>query len=208
MISHLLAISGGGMLLSILIGLRAPKWWLAGLLVGAGAALSAAVLTLGSEGGWEFRSAMRLGGETIHLQLDALSAFFLALLGVIGGTGAVYGLQYWRERAHPCSAGVGRVWWSVLVLGLGLVLVSANGLHFLIAWELFTLAAYFLVTLNRRSEVVRASGWLYLGASHVAAVFLFGFFSMLAAKTGGWDLGPMRDRAELAPLFWTALVGF
>ncbi|HXJ55295.1 MAG TPA: proton-conducting transporter membrane subunit [Verrucomicrobiae bacterium] len=208
MISPLLAISSAGMLLSIVIGLRAPRWWLAGLLVGASAALSAAVLTLASEGAWEFRSAMRLGGEAIHLQLDALSALFLALLGVIGGAGAVYGQQYWRERAHPCSGGVGRVWWSVLVLCLGLVLVSANGLHFLIAWELFTLAAYFLVTLNRHSQVVRDSGWLYLGASHVAALFLFGFFSMLAAKTGGWDLGPMRDRAELQPLFWLAIVGF
>jgi hydrogenase-4 component B len=37
---------------------------------------------------------------------------------------------------------------------------------------------------------------------------LFAFFASLSAITGSWDLGPMRDRAELAPLFWLALIGF
>ncbi|HUK84112.1 MAG TPA: proton-conducting transporter membrane subunit [Verrucomicrobiae bacterium] len=157
---------------------------------------------------WEWQPGIVIGGEQIHLRLDAMSALFLALLGVVGGMGAVYGREYWSERAHPRSAGASRVWWNVLVLCLGLVLVSANGLHFLIAWELFTLAAFCLVTLNRRSKVVRDSGWLYLGASHVAALFLFAFFALLAAQTGGWELGPMRDRTELSPLFWLALVGF
>jgi len=204
----LLAISGAGMLLSILVAVRAPKAWLAGVSVGAAAALGAAARTLASGAVWELRSDWRLGGETVHLRLDAVSALFLALLGVIGSLGAVYGREYWNERAHPRSARAGRVWWSALLLGLGLVLLSANGLHFLIAWELFTLAAYFLVTLNRRSKIVRDAGWLYLGASHVAALFLFAFFARLATQTGSWELGPVRERAELAPLFWLALVGF
>jgi hydrogenase-4 component B len=95
-----------------------------------------------------------------------------------------------------------------MLLWLGLVLVAANGLHFLIAWELFTLSAYFLITLNRRPREVRAAGWLYLAASHTATLALFAFFALLAARTGGWDLGPMRQHAELAPLFWLALFGF
>src|SRR5690606_32784369 len=101
-----------------------------------------------------------------------------------------------------------RAWWSALVLGLGLVLINANGLHFLIAWELFTLSAYFLVTLDRRSREARSAGWLYLGASHVAALCLFAFFGILAARTGSWDLGPMRENPALAPVFWLALIAF
>ena len=208
MVSLLLATAAMGMLLSILLGSRAPKAWFAGVLVGAGTAFGAAVLTLVSGEVWRLHSGVRVGGEFIHLQLDALSALFLALLGVIGSLGAWYGREYWSEAAHPRSAGAGRAWWSVLVLCLGLVLVAANGLHFLMAWELFTLAAYFLVTLSRHSRVVRDAGWLYLVASHVAVLSLFAFFGMLAARTGGWELCPMRDRVELAPLFWFALVGF
>ena len=39
-------------------------------------------------------------------------------------------------------------------------------------------------------------------------IFLFAFFALLAARTGSWELGPMREHPELAPLFWLALVGF
>lgn len=157
---------------------------------------------------WDWRSEIIVGGEVVQLHLDAVSALFLALLGLVGGAGAVYSREYWTERAHPRSAQMGRVWWSVLLLCLGLVLVASNGLHFLMAWELFTLAAYFLVTLDRQRSEVRAAGWLYLAASHVAALCLFAFFTMLAVRTGSWELGSMRDRGDLAPLFWLALAGF
>ena len=133
---------------------------------------------------------------------------FLALLCLVGGIGALYGHEYWTDRAHPRSARLGRVWWGGLVLCLGLVLITANGLHFLIAWELFTLCAYFLVTLDRQRQGVRAAGWLYLAASHVSALCLFAFFTLLAARTGSWDLAAMRERSDLVPLFWLALVGF
>lgn len=208
MIELLLTISGAGLLASVLLGMRAPKCWLAGVLVGTISAFGAAAVTLDLGVTWEFRGAATLGGEVIHLRLDALSALFLALLALVGGAGSVYLREYWRDTAHPRSARIGRVWWSVLLICLGLVLVTANGLHFLIAWELFTVAAYFLVTLDRRARAVRAAGWLYLAASHVAALCLFAFFSMMAARTGSWELGPLRDHPELAPLFWLALIGF
>ncbi len=200
--------SATGMLLSLLAGVRAPRLWLTGVLAAAAAALTAAIVILTTGNVWEFRSAVTLGGEAIHLRLDAVSAWFLALLSVLGGTGAVYAREYWSDAAHPRSARAGRLWWSVLVTCLGLTLLAVNGLHFLIAWELFTLAGYFLVTLDRRSPAVREAGWLYLGASHVAVLCLFAFFAILAARTGSWELGPMRERMELAPLFWLALVGF
>ncbi len=208
MIELLLTISGAGMLASILAGVRAPKLWLAGVLMGAAGGLGAAVVALVTGVVWDWQSALTIGGEVVHLRLDAVSALFLALLGLVGGAGAVYGREYWTDRAHPRSARSGRVWWSLLVLCLGLVLLTTNGLHFLIAWELFTISAYFLVTLDRQRREVREAGWLYLAASHVAALCLFAFFSILAARTGSWELAPMRDRPELAPLFWLALAGF
>jgi len=94
------------------------------------------------------------------------------------------------------------------MLSMGLVLVVANGLHFLFCWELFTICAYFLITLDRQYREVRAAGWLYLAASHAGTVCLFAFFATLAARTGNWELGPMREQTALAPLFWLALAGF
>ncbi len=204
----LLILAAGGMMAGLLAGWVAPRLWLGLTLVGVAAAFAAAVAVLAGGAAWEWRSALPVGGEPLHLLLDGISAFFLILLSVIGGAGAVYAREYWADRVHPRSARTGRVWWNLMVLSLGGVLVAANGLHFLISWELFTLSAYFLVTLDRQKSEARAAGWLYLGASHVAVLALFAFFALLAAHNGNWDLGPMRERTELAPLFWLALFGF
>jgi hydrogenase-4 component B len=193
-------------------GIGSGPWFsrtcLALTLAGATAGLTAALSVLLGAADWEWHSAFSLGGEHVHLRLDGVSALFLALLCVVGGTGAVYAREYWSEAHYPASASRGRAWWSALLLSMGLVLTASNGLHFLIGWELFTVCAFFLVTLDRRRPEVRAAGWLYLVASHAGTVCLFAFFSTLAARTGNWELGPMREQVALAPLFWLALAGF
>jgi hydrogenase-4 component B len=203
----LLLIAVLGSTAALAIGLWAPRGWLALTLLSLAAGLTPAVLVLSDGSPWELMNGFSLGGEPLHLRLDGLSAFFLALLCVVGGAASVYSREYWTDAAHPRSARWGRVWWSLLLLSLGLVLLASNGLHFLIAWELFTLSAYFLITLDRQRTDVRAAGWLYLGASHVAVLALFAFFALLAARTHSWELGPQHDPA-LAPLFWLALFGF
>ena len=204
----LLLVAVVGMLAGTLMAWRLPRGWLAGTLVGAMAAFAAAVWILTTGATWSWRPELVIGGEPIHLQLDSISAFFLALLSVLGGVGSLYSREYWTDRQHPISAPVGRAWWNGLLLGMGCVLLSANGLHFLIAWEIYTVCAYFLVTLDRSKREVRKAGWLYLAASHFGTMCLFAFFTLLASKTGGWQLESFKNRPELAPLFWLALVGF
>jgi hydrogenase-4 component B len=203
-----LLIAAVAMLVGILAGRAAPRVWLVAMLVGVSAAFVAALAVLGGGADWDWRGGFALGGELPHLRLDGLSALFLVLLCVVGGVATVYLREYWPEQEHPQSAGSGRMWWGVMLLCLGLLLLVSNGLHFLIAWDLFTLSAYFLITLNRQRREVRAAGWLYLAASHASVLALFAFFTLLAVATGSWDLGPLRDRTELAPLFWLSLFGF
>jgi len=187
---------------------KTPRLWLATTLLSASAALIASISVLAGGADWEWRSEFLVAGEPLHLRVDGISAFFLVLLCVVGGASTVYGREYWSEKAHPRSARPGRVWWSGLLLSMGLILTVSNGLHFLIAWELFTVSSYFLITLDRQRREVRAAGWLYLVASHAGTLSLFAFFTVLAARTGSWEIGPMREHAELAPLFWLALFGF
>ena len=182
--------------------------WLALTVTGAVVGAVAALQVLLGGDNWEWHSAFRLGGEPLHLRLDGLSALFLMLVAVVGGTGAVYSREYWSDENNPDSAPRGRAWWSAFLISMGLVLTVSNGLHFLIAWELFAVCGYFLITLDRKRSGVRAAGWLYLAASHAGTMCLFAFFALLASHTGRWDLGPMRDHPELAPLFWLALFGF
>ena len=215
-----LLLALAGMVGGLVSAWRAPRVWLATTVGGCAAALVAALTMLvpafsmmaGGSAAWEWRSDFAVGGEPLHLWFDGLSAFFLALLAVVGAAGTVYAREYWPDAVHPRTAPSGRAWWNGLLLCLGLVLVTANGLHFLIAWELFAISSYFLITRERQRREVRKAGWLYLAASHVSMVCLFAFFALLAARTGGWDLGPLRAagraNGDLAPLFWLALVGF
>jgi len=204
----LLLMAGAALGLSLVAGARWARAWLALTVTGAAAGLGAALSVLLGGGDWEWRNDFPPGGEPLHLRLDGLSAVFLALVAIVGAAGAGYAREYWSERRYPASAPRGRVWWSVLLLSMGLVLTASNGLHFLLAWEIFALAGYFLITLDNQRSGVRTAGWLYLAASHAGTMVLFAFFAALAARTGGWDLGPVRDQANLAPLFWLALFGF
>jgi hydrogenase-4 component B len=204
----LLLLAAAGMLGGIMVARSAPRAWLAASLIGTASALCAGTWILSTGDVWDWQPGIQIGGEPVHLRLDGISAFFLALLAVIGGAGSLYSREYWSDAAHPRSARSGRAWWSAFVGSMGLVLLSANGLHFLIGWEIYTVCAYFLITRERQRREVRQAGWLYFAASHAGTLCLFAFFALLAARTGGWELGPWRDRADLAPLFWLALAGF
>jgi hydrogenase-4 component B len=207
-IGWLIGCAGLAFVLGVAVAFKARRLWLAATLLGCAAALGAAVWALESGAIWEWRPDFIICGEYVHLRLDALSALFLALLSLVGGTGAVYAREYWNDTSHPRSAPSGRMWWCALLLSMALVLTVCNGLHFLIAWELFAVSSYFLVALDRQQREVRAAGWLYLVASHAGTLALFAFFAALAARTGSWEIGPMRNHPELAPLFWLALFGF
>jgi len=206
----------GGLLLLATVCLLAatvtgPFWsrgWLALNLLGLAAVLAAALQPLLGAPAWEWSGGFALGGEIPRLRLDAVSGIFLGLLAVVGSAGTIYARDYWSDRHHPVSAPPGRAWWSALVLSMLLVITAANGLHFLIAWEVFAVCGYFLITLEKKRGAVRAAGWLYLAASHAGTLALFAFFALLAVRTGSWALGPMRENTALSPLVWLALFGF
>src|SRR5258708_35960077 len=127
MIDLLLAISGGALVIAILIAVLAgignfPKiwqanisrFWLALVVLGAASALAASWICLAGNAEWNWGGHVRLGGQLVVLQMDAVSAFFLALVSVIGGVGAIYAGEYWSDITHPDSARIGRICWSAV----------------------------------------------------------------------------------------------
>jgi len=204
----LLLFAASALVAGIVAGPWSSRTWLGLTLMATTTALAAALAVLLGSADWNWSSTFPVGGEVLHFRLDGVSALFLVLLSVVGGAGAAYAHEYWSDAEYPNSALRGRAWWGGLVLSMAFVLLASNGLHFLIGWELFTVCAFFLITLDRQNREVRRAGWLYLAASHAGTVCLFAFFCTLAARTGSWELGPMREQSGLAPLFWLALAGF
>ncbi len=50
---------------------------------------------------------------------------------------------------------------------------------FLVAWEVMSLASFFLVTYEHEREDVRRAGWTYLVAMHLGTAFLLALFVLL-----------------------------
>ncbi len=146
------------------------------------------------------------------LGVDALSAFFLVPVFLVGGLGSLYGLGYWRQREHPRNGARLAFFWGVLIFGMGLLVISRHAMAFLLGWEVMALAAFFLVSTEDQRAECRRAGWFYLIAAHVSTLALFAMFTLWHWTTGSYDLHPAAlETMSLGvrnTLFLLALVGF
>ena len=131
---------------------------------------------------------------SLHLRLDPLAAFFLVPVYVLGAPGTLYGTRYWRQAEHPENGRKLRLWYGILIAALAGVVLAADGVAFLIAWEIMALSAFLLVTTEDDRAEVQQAGWVYLVAAHAGTLALFALF---ASAVGGQRLArvpPDPDR--------------
>jgi hydrogenase-4 component B len=149
---------------------------------------------------------------TIHLRLDPLAAFFLVPIHVLGGAGALYGERYWSQAEHPDNGRKLRLCFGVLIAALAGVVLAADGVAFLLAWEIMALAAFLLVTTEDERAEVRQAGWVYLVSTHVGTLALLALFALLWASSGSLELRPFPHGATrpgvTVSMFLLALFGF
>lgn len=146
------------------------------------------------------------------LGVDALSAFFLAPVFLVGGLGSLYGLGYWPQRKHSRNGRKLSFFWGLLILGMALLVVSRHAMAFLLGWEVMALAAFFLVATEDGRAECRQAGWIYLVATHLGTLTLFAMFALWRAASGSFDLEPAAldtmSQSVRNVLFLLALAGF
>ena len=144
--------------------------------------------------------------------LDALSAFFLAPVFVMGALGPIYGLGYWPQRRHPGNGRGLRLFWGLLTSGMALLIVARHALTFLLGWEFMALSAFFLVAAEDWREECRSASWVYIIATHVGTLAIFGLFALWRRATGSYFLQPAAAGSfglgSATLMFLLALVGF
>jgi len=150
---------------------------------------------------------------TISLGMDALSAFFLIPMFLLGGLAALYGGEYIRPWFGRKSVGAHWFFYNLLIAGMAAVVTARDGLLFLVCWEVMSLAPFFLVTFDDGKESVRQAGWTYLIAAHLGAVPLIVLFILLGH--GGSSLAfdvfgaaVTTGTVGAGTLFVLALLGF
>jgi formate hydrogenlyase subunit 3/multisubunit Na+/H+ antiporter MnhD subunit len=145
-----------------------------------------------------------------HFRIDALSAFFLLILGSVAAGVSVFAAGYLRpgEGAHP---GVQCMWYHLFLASMALVLLADDAYAFMVTWETMAVSSFFLVTSDHRIPEIRRAGYLYLLVAHVGAIAILMCFGVLHGF-GDYSFASMRQ-TELAP-FWAtvafllALFGF
>jgi formate hydrogenlyase subunit 3/multisubunit Na+/H+ antiporter MnhD subunit len=163
--------------------------------------------------------SLQLGWDASHgaflVAIDALSAFFLLPVLGLSALAAVYGGPYLFAYRHEKSLGAPWFFFNLFVAGMVMVLVARTALLFLMAWEVMSLAAYFLVTFEHEKAEARYAGWVYMIATHLGGAFLLLTFVLLGWHADNASLTfeafrsmPTLDPAWTGVLFVLALVGF
>ena len=148
-----------------------------------------------------------------HVRFDGLSGFFYLIIGIAVSAVSLYGpgyVQAYDEKHHPFA--VLGLFTGLFVSGMLLVLLADDAFFFMIAWELMSVASYFLVAFQHENAANRRAAFLYLLMAEVGALAIILGFGVLASFSDGFTFDALRD-SKLSPTwasiaFALALLGF
>lgn len=159
-----------------------------------------------------FRLSWPLPWGEFYIGIDSLSAFFLLVVFFVSAVTGIYGYGYLRDYAGPRSLGAHYFFYHLLVISVALILAAKNAVLFLVAWELMTVASYFLMTFYDEKESVTRAGYIYLIATHTGTFCLLVMFLLMGSQAGSLNFDRMAavsfPLAVVPVLFALAFVGF
>lgn len=143
-----------------------------------------------------------LPGLPFHLRLDALSAFFLLVIGASAAGVSAFAAGYFR-RGEGTPPGLLCLQYHVFLASMAMVVLADDAYAFMVMWETMALSSFFLVTANHRIPEIRRAGYIYLLVAHVGAIGILMCFGVLQANTGDYTFANMRAQ-HLTP-FWASV---
>lgn len=143
-----------------------------------------------------------LPGLPMHLRLDALSAFFLVVIGAGAFGISIFSAGYFRA-GEGTPAGLMCLQYHVFLAAMAMVTLADDGYAFMVMWETMALSSFFLVTSNHRLASVRQAAYLYLLIAHIGAIAILLCFGVLQANTGDYTFANLRAQ-HLDP-FWASI---
>ncbi len=201
------------------LGLVRPQrmGWVAHTLFPLGALIGLGIAAIGlsalAEGFVVAHVVLPLGlpDVPLHVRLDALSGFFLLLLGAVGAGISIFAAGYFRA-GEGTSPGLLCLQYHTFLASMAMVILADDAYLFMVAWETMALSSYFLVTTQHRIPEIQRAGFLYLLMAHVGALALLLCFGVLHG--GSWLMtfdamrGVTLSPAWASVAFLLALFGF
>ena len=153
--------------------------------------LASALLLLG-DGSFtaELWPVLTLG--TLTLTADRLSALFLFAAGLVYLPVSIFSAGYLNAHKTHYSLRYFAVLYHALFASIVLILVAADAVSFLVAWEFMSIASYLLVTINRERAESAQAGYIMLAMSEAGTIAVAAAFFLLAAVGGTLDFETLR----------------
>src|SRR6516165_10954779 len=116
-----------------------------------------------------------------HFRLDALSAFFLAVVNLGAAAASLFALGYGRLEDAPRRV---LPFYPAFLAGMSIVVLADDAFTFLVSWEFMSLSSWALVMAHHRvADNVRA-GYVYLIMASFGTLALLLTFGLLAGADG------------------------
>jgi formate hydrogenlyase subunit 3/multisubunit Na+/H+ antiporter MnhD subunit len=146
-----------------------------------------------------------------HVRVDALSGFFLLLLGGVSFGISLFAAGYFRGTADK-TLGPLCLQYHVFLASMAFVLIADDAYLFMVTWESMALSSYFLVTTEHHSESNRKAGFIYLLIAHLGAISILLCFGVLHGGQGDYTFETLRganlDSFWATAAFLLAFFGF
>ena len=124
-----------------------------------------------------------------HFHVDALAAFFLAVVNLGGASASLYGIGYGRHEHEPLRV---LPFFPAFLAGMNLVVLAADAFSFLVAWEFMSLASWALVMAHHKEAGNREAGYVYIVMASAGTLALLLAFGLLAGPEGGYAFEAIR----------------
>jgi len=151
---------------------------------------------------------------SFSIRIDNLSAFFIFIISLITLFASIYAIGYVQHYYKKYCIGTLGFFYNIFILGMLLVVSSSNAVLFLVAWEVMSVASYFLVIYDNNNPKNVKAGLVYLVMTHVATAFIIILFLILFKFTGSFDFEIIKLTQATIPayikdiVFVLALIGF
>ncbi len=128
---------------------------------------------------------IHLGPSGIYFLVDSFAAFFVAIVSFMAVISSLYSIQY-MEHYHDYSLRGFYFFLPLFILGMiALLTVDDLSVGFTIAWQLMTIASYFLIKFEKREPSVVRSANKYLILMEIAWVMIVGAVMIIPGAVMG-----------------------
>jgi formate hydrogenlyase subunit 3/multisubunit Na+/H+ antiporter MnhD subunit len=125
-----------------------------------------------------------------RFRIDALAAFFLAVVNLGAAAASLFALGYGRHEGAPLRV---LPFYPAFLAGMNLVVLADDAFTFLVSWEFMSLSSWALVMAHHRVRENVQAGYVYLVMASFGTLALLLAFGVLAGADGDYAFAAIRE---------------